>query len=71
METSVESLKTNLSKKFKRESTNGGIQTSTAGHTNGTTKIEPTKKSSQSFMSWGTKLTKSVERMNAFSLTKG
>ncbi|CEG69657.1 hypothetical protein RMATCC62417_05696 [Rhizopus microsporus] len=71
VETSVESLKTNLSKKFKRESTNGGNQTSSAGHTNGTTKIETTKKSSQSFMSWGTKLTKSVERMNAFSLTKG
>lgn len=27
-------------------------------------------KKTQSFMSWGTKLTKSVERMNAFSLTK-
>ncbi|CDH51401.1 predicted protein [Lichtheimia corymbifera JMRC:FSU:9682] len=28
-------------------------------------------KKSQAFMSWGTKLSKSVERMNAFSLTKG
>lgn len=27
-------------------------------------------KKTQSFMSWGTKFTKSVERMNAFSLTK-
>ncbi|KAI8082651.1 uncharacterized protein B0P05DRAFT_570871 [Gilbertella persicaria] len=32
-------------------------------------KIENNKKT-QSFMSWSTKLTKSVERMNAFSLTK-
>ncbi|KAI8384139.1 hypothetical protein BD560DRAFT_189582 [Blakeslea trispora] len=32
-------------------------------------RVESTKKG-QSFMSWGNKLTKSVERMNAFSLTK-
>ncbi|KAI8884669.1 hypothetical protein K501DRAFT_322833 [Backusella circina FSU 941] len=68
-ELALKSLETNLSKKLKRDSLNSE---ETHHHrdsypmrmdSNGS-------KKTQSFMSWGNKITKSVERMNAFSLTK-
>jgi hypothetical protein len=83
-ETSVDQLQTNLSKKLKRESTlenssNTNSNSSQSSSSSGPiqhrdsmstlSRIDSGKKT-QSFMSWGTKLTKSVERMNAFSLTK-
>lgn len=101
LEDAVESLKTTLAKKLKRESMNGSSNTSTATTSNGqqspvtttsssssvismnntipdnisvssiSSNTSSSYKKSQAFMSWGTKLSKSVERMNAFSLTKG
>ncbi|KAI9487184.1 MAG: hypothetical protein EXX96DRAFT_605175 [Benjaminiella poitrasii] len=77
-ENSVEQLQITLSKKLKRISmSENGSTTTNHQHTNNSSRdsisainrIETGKKA-QSFMSWGTKLTKSVERMNAFSLTK-
>ncbi|KAG0163178.1 hypothetical protein DFQ28_007089 [Apophysomyces sp. BC1034] len=61
LEDAVEVLQTNMSKKLKRESM--------VDHSSPTQYAHETKKG-QTFMSWGNKLTKSVERMNAFSLTK-
>lgn len=82
-ETSVDQLQTNLSKKLKRESTleNSSNSSNSSSHSNNSASIQhrdsmstisriDSGKRTQSFMSWGTKLTKSVERMNAFSLTK-
>jgi hypothetical protein len=75
-ETSVDQLQTNLSKKLKRESTlennSSDNQASSNQHRDSMSTISriDSGKKTQSFMSWGTKLTKSVERMNAFSLTK-
>lgn len=75
VELSVEGLKSNLSKKLKSERS----KKKDAGNSNQTTNSIQTihhsakteRKASQSFISWGTKLSKSVERMNAFSLSKG
>ncbi|KAG1057036.1 hypothetical protein G6F43_001108 [Rhizopus delemar] len=75
VELSVEGLKSNLSKKLKSErskkkdidNSNQTTNSIQAIHHNAKTE----RKASQSFISWGTKLTKSVERMNAFSLSKG
>lgn len=84
-ENSVDHLKTSLSKKLKREShvENNSSASSVVSTQKSTNMIHSNSRDSmstisrmdsgkktQSFMSWGTKLTKSVERMNAFSLTK-
>ncbi|KAG1094110.1 hypothetical protein G6F42_018818 [Rhizopus arrhizus] len=82
-ETSVDHLQMTLSKKLKRDSiiesnsSSGSSQLSHSGsihHSSSRDSISMSRmdsgKKTQSFMSWGTKLTKSVERMNAFSLTK-
>lgn len=85
-EHSVDHLQTSLSKKLKREShleanTSSAssvisVQKSTHMiHSNSRDSMSTISrmdsgKKTQSFMSWGNKLTKSVERMNAFSLTK-
>lgn len=85
-ENSVDHLQTSLSKKLKREShvenntSSASSVISTQKSTNmihsnsrdsmSTISRMDSGKKTQSFMSWGTKLTKSVERMNAFSLTK-
>lgn len=81
-ETSVDHLQMTLSKKLKRDSmiennsSSGSSQLSYSGsiHSSSRDSISMSRmdsgKKTQSFMSWGTKLTKSVERMNAFSLTK-
>lgn len=82
-ETSVDQLQMTLSKKLKRDSmiesnsSSGSSQLSHSGsihHSSSRDSISMSRmdsgKKTQSFMSWGTKLTKSVERMNAFSLTK-
>jgi hypothetical protein len=81
-ETSVDHLQMTLSKKLKRDSmiennsSSGSSQLSYSGsiHNSSRDSISMSRmdsgKKTQSFMSWGTKLTKSVERMNAFSLTK-
>ncbi|KAF7725097.1 hypothetical protein EC973_000423 [Apophysomyces ossiformis] len=61
LEEAVDLLQTNMSKKLKRDSM--------VDHPSPTQHAHESKKG-QSFMSWGTKLSKSVERMNAFSLTK-
>ncbi|CEP11734.1 hypothetical protein [Parasitella parasitica] len=82
-ETSVDQLQLTLAKKLKRDSviesnsSSGSSQLSHSGSNQNNssrdsismTRMDSGKKT-QSFMSWGTKLTKSVERMNAFSLTK-
>ncbi|KAK4515964.1 uncharacterized protein ATC70_010924 [Mucor velutinosus] len=82
-ETSVDHLQMTLSKKLKRDSIiesssnsgssqlshNGSIHHSSSRDSISMSRMDSGKKT-QSFMSWGTKLTKSVERMNAFSLTK-
>lgn len=82
-ETSVDHLQMSLSKKLKRESTslennkeNGSRQSNSASIHHSSSRDSMSAigrmdgKKTQSFMSWGTKLTKSVEKMNAFSLTK-
>ncbi|KAI7901954.1 uncharacterized protein BX663DRAFT_513037 [Cokeromyces recurvatus] len=81
-EHSIEQLQLILSKKLKRvslsETNNNGTnhqQNSAMNNNSNRDSISvisriDTGKKAQSFMSWGTKLTKSVERMNAFSLTK-
>jgi hypothetical protein len=51
-------------------STNNGMIHSNSRDSMSTISRIDSGKKTQSFMSWGTKLTKSVERMNAFSLTK-
>lgn len=72
-ETAVDHLQLSLSKKLKRESTSESNKDQ--GHSHNSTSRDSIsgrideKKKTQSFMSWGTKLTKSVEKMNAFSLT--
>lgn len=77
LEDAVESLNTTLSKKLKRESMDASKQGQVISPTH--VKDMPgmmvhegsiSSRKTQSFMSWGTKLSKSVERMNAFSLTK-
>ncbi|KAI7858899.1 hypothetical protein BDC45DRAFT_565004 [Circinella umbellata] len=80
LEDAVESLQANLAKKLKRESMSAE-QTTSSPHTVMTPQYDSStsysssnsstsSKKSQAFMSWGSKLSKSVERMNAFSLTK-
>ncbi|KAI8637740.1 hypothetical protein BD408DRAFT_447348 [Parasitella parasitica] len=82
-ETSVDQLQVTLSKKLKRDSliennsSSGSSQLShSVSNQNNSSRDSismsrmDSGKKTQSFMSWGTKLTKSVERMNAFSLTK-
>lgn len=67
----VESLQSNLSKKLKRESMDAS--TGAGPVMNGSdigVNAEATGKRTQSFMSWGSKLSKSVERMNAFGLNR-
>ncbi|KAI9271416.1 hypothetical protein BY458DRAFT_533472 [Sporodiniella umbellata] len=78
VENSVEGLRNSLSKKLKKDSSDksldGSNQTSSSSsnnHQTNTSKPENNKKASQSFMAWGTRLSKSVERMNAFGLSKG
>ncbi|KAI8992477.1 hypothetical protein BDB01DRAFT_847846 [Pilobolus umbonatus] len=77
VETSVELLQLSLAKKLKRESMmegNNHQQPSQSTTVNNRDSMSPIKtdnsKKAQSFMSWSNKLSKSVERMNAFSLTK-
>ncbi|CAO3702410.1 unnamed protein product [Rhizopus stolonifer] len=80
VETSVEGLKNNLSKKLKKDGSDKSLDSSSqlssgsssvnSNQTN-TSKTESGRKASQSFMAWGTRLSKSVERMNAFGLSKG
>ncbi|KAI8884795.1 hypothetical protein K501DRAFT_332465 [Backusella circina FSU 941] len=78
-ESSLDMLQTLLSKKLKRESMDSShASTSQNGFPSNRDSNLPSinrmdssgSKKTQSFMSWGTKFTKSVERMNAFSLTK-
>ncbi|CAO3668935.1 unnamed protein product [Rhizopus stolonifer] len=77
IEASVEKLKKNLSKKLKGESSkkisDNSSQTSNDSQTPQliNTKTEGSRKASHSFISWGSKLSKSVERINAFGLSKG
>ncbi|KAG0743754.1 hypothetical protein G6F57_008786 [Rhizopus arrhizus] len=79
VETSVETLKNSLSKKLRKEgpdrSLDNSSQTSNNSNSsfqsNNNTITETGRKASQSFISWGTRLSKSVERMNAFGLSKG
>ncbi|KAI9253596.1 hypothetical protein BY458DRAFT_558972 [Sporodiniella umbellata] len=74
---SIEKLKKNFSKKLRGENPKKNTESSSQisndnqslNHTN--TKPEGGRKTSQSFISWGSKLTKSVERINAFGLSKG
>lgn len=67
LEEAIEGLQTLLARKLKRESMADATPPATAS-------TSPTKDhhdaGSKKFMSWGSKLSKSVERMNAFSLTK-
>ncbi|KAI7861811.1 hypothetical protein BDF14DRAFT_1886777 [Spinellus fusiger] len=51
-------------------STNGKDMPGSAGMNTFISVNDTSSKKAQAFLSWGTKLTKSVERMNAFSLTK-
>ncbi|KAI9248966.1 hypothetical protein EDC94DRAFT_528044 [Helicostylum pulchrum] len=69
-EHSVDHLQTSLSKKLKREIKSTSMIHSNSRDSMSTISRMDSGKKTQSFMSWGTKLTKSVERMNAFSLTK-
>jgi hypothetical protein len=64
-ELALKSLESNLSKKLKRDSLN----MEESNRDSHPIRIDSAKKT-QSFMSWGNKISKSVERMNAFSLTK-
>ncbi|KAG2226881.1 hypothetical protein INT45_010160 [Circinella minor] len=80
LEDAVESLQANLAKKLKRESMNAEQTTSSpntvmtpqydSSTSYSSSNSSTSSKKSQAFMSWGSKLSKSVERMNAFSLTK-
>ncbi|KAI9269253.1 hypothetical protein BDA99DRAFT_346724 [Phascolomyces articulosus] len=74
LEDAVESLQANLAKKLKRESMSADSTTVSSPSTAMAPQYDGSSttstKKSQAFMSWGTKLSKSVERMNAFSLTK-
>ncbi|KAI8374578.1 uncharacterized protein BYT42DRAFT_576843 [Radiomyces spectabilis] len=71
LETTIEGWQISLSRKLKRESMDGGdSSSSTISDTSSITSSTGGSKKSQTLMSWGNKLTKSVERMNAFSLTK-
>lgn len=73
----MEKLKKNLSKKLKGESSkkisDNSSQTSNDSQAAQpiNTKVEGSRKASHSFISWGSKLSKSVERINAFGLSKG
>jgi hypothetical protein len=75
-ESSLDMLQATLSKKLKRESmdSSGSSQNGSSHRDSNAPSINRMdssgSKKTQSFMSWGTKFTKSVERMNAFSLTK-
>jgi hypothetical protein len=76
-ESSLDMLQATLSKKLKRESmdSSGSSQNGFSSHRDSNApsinRMDSSgSKKTQSFMSWGTKFTKSVERMNAFSLTK-
>ncbi|KAL1934869.1 hypothetical protein VTP01DRAFT_7051 [Rhizomucor pusillus] len=67
----VESLQNNLSKKLKRESMDASTSGSVVNGSDIASGVEASSgKRTQSFMSWGSKLSKSVERMNAFGLTR-
>ncbi|KAI9495858.1 hypothetical protein BDB00DRAFT_812206 [Zychaea mexicana] len=77
LEDAVESLQASLAKKLKRDSMSADNPTASSPSTTmtphydaGSIGSSSSSKKSQAFMSWGTKLSKSVERMNAFSLTK-
>jgi hypothetical protein len=78
-ESSLDMLQATLSKKLKRESmdsshsgsSQNGFSSNRDSNAPSINRMDSSgSKKTQSFMSWGTKFTKSVERMNAFSLTK-